>query len=123
MNQNSRRDFLKLSTITVVGAAAMGRLLTPASAQAQAAKKLPMVSESEPQTKALGYYADASKVDLKKWTKKAGADGKSQTCGNCMLFNGGKVTTEKEGPCSLFPQKHVATAGWCNSWVKNPAAK
>ncbi len=123
MNQNSRRDFLKLSTLTVVGAAALGRLMTPSMAHAQAGKKLPMVAESEPQAKALGYHVDAAKVDVKKWAKKGGADGKTQNCGNCMLFNGGKVTTDKDGPCSLFPQKLVATAGWCNSWVKNPAAK
>jgi hypothetical protein len=125
MNQSSRRHFLKISTLSIVGAAALGRTFSPSRASAQAAKtaKLPMVSESEPQAKALGYHADGSKVDLKKWPKKAGADGKSQACGNCMLFNTGKVTTDKEGPCSLFPQKHVAAAGWCNSWVKNPAAK
>jgi hypothetical protein len=125
MNPNSRRDFLKLSTLSLIGAAAASRAFAPSSAYAQAGKpaKMPMVSESEPQAKALGYIADATKVDLKKWPKKAGVDGKSQVCGNCMLFNGGKVTTDKEGPCSLFPQKHVAAAGWCNSWVKNPAAK
>lgn len=125
MNQSSRRDFLKYSTLTVVGTAALGRLLAPTNAFAQDAtkKKLPLLAESDPQAKALGYHHDASKVDTKKWAKKGGADGKTQHCGNCMLFNSGKVTSDKEGPCSLFPGKAVANAGWCNSWVKNPAAK
>lgn len=123
-NNNTRRDFLKLSGLGLLGAAALGTLsLRTLPASAQAAKKLPMVGESEPMAKTLGYSADASKVDAKKWTKKAQADGKNQFCHNCILFNSGKVTTDKEGPCALFPGKHVAAAGWCNSWAKNPAAK
>ncbi len=122
-NNNSRREFLKLSGLGLFSAAALGTLtLRTLPATAQAAK-LPLVAETEPMAKTLGYVADASKVDTKKWTKKAQPDGKTQACHNCILFNGGKVTTDKTGPCALFPAKHVAAAGWCNSWAKNPAAK
>lgn len=123
-NANSRRDFLKMSGLGLFGAAALGVLtLRPIPANAQAAKKLPLVGENEPMAKTLGYHADASKVDVKKWPKRAGAEGKNQFCNNCTLFNGAKPTTEKEGPCALFAGKAVAAGGWCNSWAKNPAVK
>ncbi|MBK7891293.1 MAG: high-potential iron-sulfur protein [Bdellovibrionales bacterium] len=115
----SRRDFLKFSSLSLVGAAAFGTLtFRPATAQAQAGK-LPLVGPNDPNFTTLGYTADASKVDKKKWPKYAAG----QSCSNCILFNGGKVTTEAEGACPLFAGKHVAAKGWCNSWAKNPAAK
>ncbi len=114
----SRRDFLKFSSLSLVGAAAFGTLsFRPATARA--ADKLPMVAANDPMATTLGYVADGSKVDKKKWTKYAAG----QTCGNCLLFNGGKVTADAEGTCALFAGKHVAAKGWCNSWAKNPAAK
>ncbi len=123
-NSSSRRDFLKLSGLGLFGAATLGTLtLSALPASAQTAKKLVLVSETDPLAKTLGYYADATKVDTKKWPKRAQADGKTQFCSNCILFNGGKVTTEKEGPCTLFPGKAVPAVAWCNSWAKNPAAK
>jgi len=123
---NTRRDFLKFSTLTVAGAAFLGKAIAPSTAFAQAAKgaKLPMVDEAaDPTAKALGYHADATKVDVKKWPKRAGAEGAKQFCSNCLLLNGAKVTTDTAAPCSLFPNKLVASKGWCNSWVKNPSAK
>ncbi len=121
---NSRRDFLKLSGLGLFGAAALGTItLRTIPADAQAAGKLVMVSESEPMAKTLGYVANASKADIKKFPKRATPDGKTQFCHNCILFNGGKVTTEKAGACALFGVKAVAAGGWCNSWARNPAAK
>ena len=124
MSNSSRRNFLKVSGLGLIGAAALGKLtLSSASAEAQAAKKLPLVAETDPMAKTLGYNADATKVDTKKWPKRAQADGKTQFCRTCILFNGAKPTTEKEGPCSLFAGKNVSANGWCNSWAKNPTAK
>lgn len=120
---NDRRQFLKLSLLT---AASLGLLSIRESASAQApaaGKKLPLVSEADPMAKSLGFHLDASKVDVKKWSKKAGPDGKTQLCQNCLLFNGGKITKDAEAPCTLFPGKAVPAAGWCNSFAKNPAAK
>lgn len=123
-NNNSRRDFLKISGLGLLGAAAVGSLsLRSLPANAQAAKPLPMVGETEPMAKTLGYHADAAKVDIKKWPKRGQADGKTQFCHTCILFNAAKPTTEKQGPCSLFAGKNVSANGWCNSWAKNPAAK
>ncbi len=112
----SRRDFLKISSLSIVGAAALGTLsLRPTTAQAA---KLPMASEKDPAAMALGLALDASKVDKKKWPKYAAG----QSCANCLLFNGGKVTTDSEAGCPLFAGKNVPAKGWCNSWSKNPAA-
>lgn len=121
MSHSSRREFIQRSLLT---AFALGTLsLRSAPARAADAAKPPLVAESDPVAKALGYHVDANKVDTKKWTKRAGPDGKSQHCSNCLLFNSGKVTTDATGPCSLFPGKHVAAKAWCNSWTKNPGAK
>ena len=70
-----------------------------------------MVAESDAQATAMGYKADTSKVDAKKFpTHKA-----SQNCGNCALFQG--KASDKAGMCPLFAGKQVATAGWCNAWA------
>ena len=76
--------------------------------QAQA----PMVDEKDPQAAALGYMADTTKVDAKKFPKHT-AD---QKCNNCQLYTG--KAADASGPCSLFAGKHVAGAGWCSAWVK-----
>lgn len=122
-SNNSRREFLKFSGLGLIGAAALGTLsLRSLPADAQAAK-LPLVTEADPMAKSLGYNPDATKVDIKKWAKRAPPAGKEQFCRTCILFNGGKATTEKEAPCALFAGKAVLANGWCNSWAKNPATK
>jgi formylmethanofuran:tetrahydromethanopterin formyltransferase len=70
-----------------------------------------MVAETDAQAAALGYKADTSKVDAKKFpTHKA-----SQNCGNCALFQG--KAGDKAGMCPLFAGKQVAAAGWCNAYA------
>lgn len=86
--------------------------------EAQAAA-LPMLSETDSLAVALGYYASAAKVDTAKWPKKAGADGKTQQCSNCMFYTAS--AGGKDGNCQIFPKNRVAAAGWCNSWAKKPA--
>ncbi len=71
-----------------------------------------MVSEKDPQAIALGYVADATKVDAKKFPKYAAG----QHCGNCALFQG--KPTDAAGNCPLYPGKQVAGAGWCSAWAK-----
>ena len=72
--------------------------------------------ESDPVAKALGYYTDASKVDLKKWPKKAGPDGAKQNCSTCQLYQAQAGETARGG-CTLFPNRWVAAKGWCNGYV------
>ena len=75
---------------------------------------LPLVDEKEPQAVALSYVNDTTKIDKTKFPKfEAG-----QQCGNCSLYQG---AAEAQGPCPLFPGKHVASKAWCSAWVKKTA--
>lgn len=71
-----------------------------------------MVAETDPQAGALGYKADSSKVDAKKFPTHAA----TQNCGNCALFQG--KAGEKAGMCPLFAGKQVSAAGWCSAYAK-----
>jgi hypothetical protein len=83
-----------------------------ADAGAGEPKKL---DENDPVAKALGYSHDASKVDVAKYPKRAGAEGQKQFCHNCAQFNAG---ADAWGKCNIFPQGMVNKDGWCNSWVQ-----
>ncbi|OZA47507.1 high-potential iron-sulfur protein [Polaromonas sp. 17-63-33] len=71
-----------------------------------------MVSETDPQAAALGYKADASKVDKAKYPKYAAG----QKCDNCALYQGKPGSAA--GGCSLFGAKQVAGPGWCSAYAK-----
>ena len=86
-------------------AASSGALGTLAHAQA-------MVDEKDAQAAALGYVADAKRVDAKKYPKFAAG----QNCTNCALYQG--KATDKQAGCPLFGAKQVAGAGWCSAWAK-----
>jgi hypothetical protein len=95
----TRRTFLM--TVAVGGAA-----LSPAvHAQAR-------LDEKDPQAVALGYVADATKVDTKKFPKYAAG----QVCTNCALYQG--KASDAWGGCPLFGAKQVAGKGWCSAWAK-----
>ncbi len=94
-----RRVFLM--TVAASGAA----LATSARAQV-------MLDEKDPQAVALGYVADAKRVDTKKYPKYAAG----QVCANCALFQG--KATDKTGGCPLFGARQVAGPGWCSAWAK-----
>src|SRR5262249_10453141 len=97
-----RRALLKL------GAAATAA----AYAGAAAAQGAPHVDEKDAQAQALGYKADATKVDKEKFKNyKPG-----ETCSNCQQFQGkGK---EEWAACTIFPGKQVHAKGWCTAYVK-----
>jgi len=71
-----------------------------------------LVDEKDPQAMALGYVADAKRVDATKHPKFA--DG--QNCTTCGLYQG--KATDKTAGCPLFAGKQVAGPGWCSAWVK-----
>lgn len=96
-----RRTFI-LQTVGATVALAAG-----ASAQAQA-----MLAENDPQATALGYKADATKVDKAKQPKYAAG----QNCANCALYQG--KASDAAGGCPLFAGKQVASKGWCSAWAK-----
>lgn len=82
-------------------------LAAASSAFAQA-----MVNEKDAQAVSLGYAADTTKVDAKKFPKHAAA----QKCSTCQLYTG--AAGSKSGPCSIFPGKQVSANGWCSAYVK-----
>ena len=99
--KNSRRQFMILSAAGVCTLALNGKV------QAQ-----PMVAETDPQAAALGYKADAAKVDKAKFPKYTAG----QLCTNCALFQG--KADAAAGGCSLFAGKQVAGKGWCTAYAK-----
>ncbi|MBA4176680.1 MAG: iron permease [Leptothrix sp. (in: Bacteria)] len=80
-----------------------------AASQAQAQAKL---DEKDPQAVGLGYVADTTKADSKKYPKHT----KDQKCNNCALYQG--KATDAFGGCPLFGTKLVAGPGWCSAWAK-----
>ena len=100
MSQNTRRTFLM--QVAVAGTAL-------AATQARAQAKL---DEKDPQAVGLGYVADTTKADAKKYPKHT----KDQKCNNCALYQG--KATDAWGGCPLFGTKQVAGAGWCSAWAK-----
>lgn len=100
----SRRTFFAqhLSTVGAIGALALA-----GTARAQEA-----VSEADAQAMALGYKADASKVDTKKHPNYAA----NQSCSGCALYQG--KAADATGSCAVFANKHVAGKGWCGAWTK-----
>jgi hypothetical protein len=102
MNNTTRRVFfMQVAAGTSVLAA------TQAIAQAPA-----MVNEKDPAAAGLGYAADTTKVDAKKYPKHT----KEQNCSNCQLYAG--KPKEAAGACPLFAGKQVAAQGWCSAYVK-----
>jgi High potential iron-sulfur protein len=83
-----------------------------AAAVATLAHAQAMVDEKDGTAAALGYVADAKRVDPKKQPKYAAG----QLCSNCALYQG--KATDKAAGCPLFAGKQVAGAGWCNAWAK-----
>ncbi|EEA00439.1 High potential iron-sulfur protein [Burkholderia sp. H160] len=100
--RSSRRTFL----ITSIGVASTLALSRQAFADA------PKVSETDPTAVALGYKADASKVDKAKFAKFA----PGQQCSNCSFFQG--KAGDAYGPCPMFAGKQVAATGWCSAYNK-----
>jgi hypothetical protein len=81
-------------------------------APAAAAGSLPMLDEKDQSATALGYVADATKVDKAKFANFTAGS----LCSNCVQYKA-EPTTEA-GPCTIFPGKNVAAKGWCTAYAK-----
>ena len=102
MNNTTRRVFfMQVAAGTSVLAATQAMALAPA-----------MVDLKDQTASVLGYVADTTKVDAKKYAKHTN----EQMCSNCQLYAG--KPKEPAGACPLFAGKQVAAKGWCNSYVK-----
>jgi hypothetical protein len=104
----NRRNFLKMGVKAGGGALALSAIPIHLVAADE-------VSEDEPLAQAMGYKADASAVDTSKFPKRAAEGGDSQFCNNCALYVG--KASDATAPCSIFQNRLVAGAGWCNAWV------
>jgi hypothetical protein len=84
----------------------------PAAETPAAGAELPLADESSPNSVALGYVSDASRVDTARHpTFVAGSN-----CANCALYLG--APGSEAGPCPLFPGQRVAAEGWCSAWAR-----
>jgi hypothetical protein len=99
--KTSRRHFLLL------GVSAGSALVLTRAAFADTANT---ISETDPKAQAVGYKADAARVDKAKFPGYAAG----QTCGNCSLFQG--KANDAYGGCTLFGDKQVDARGWCSSY-------
>ena len=92
------------------------RTATALSLVAQAERTLamagPVVDEKDSKAVAVGYRADASKIDVAKFPSYAAG----QSCGNCTQYQGKPGISA--GPCSHFANKPVLAAGWCSAYTK-----
>ena len=100
--KTSRRSFL-ISSVGAVSALALSR---------QALADAPMLAETDPTAVALGYRADATKVDKAKYPRYAAG----QDCAACMLYQGKKGSASDQ--CGAFPSKQVSAKGWCSAFTK-----
>ncbi|OXI93273.1 MULTISPECIES: high-potential iron-sulfur protein [Burkholderia] len=103
----SRRRFIAVTTV-LASALAVGRRATAADAGAGPG----VVQETDANAQALGYKADAGRVDHAKYPKfQAG-----EACANCQFFQGKAGATT--GACAIFGGKQVSAKGWCNGYTK-----
>lgn len=93
-------------------AAAPAAPAAPAAADVAAGA---LVDEKAPAAVALGYIADASKVDKTKHPQYVAGS----ACANCALYQG--AADSAQGGCPLFPGKQVLGKAWCNAWAKKVA--
>lgn len=102
--QAPRRLFV-LHAMTACAALAGSRLATAQTAPAS-------VKEDDPLAVALGYVADAARID----TKKQPVYVAGSSCSNCALFQG--KAGDASAACLIFGGKQVAAKGWCTGWSK-----
>ena len=102
----NRRNFLKLGFKAGGGALALSAIPITLVAGDE-------VAEDEPLAQAMGYVKDANDVDTTKFPKRAGEEGAKQFCYNCALYAG--EPDAELAPCSIFQNRPVRGAGWCNA--------
>jgi len=100
-------DNRRRSILIAAPALALG-LLATRNASAQTPAK---VTEADPTATALGYKADASKVDTAKFKQFV----KGSSCATCNFY---KSTSATEGTCAALGARLVTSKGWCSAYVK-----
>ena len=100
---SSRRVFIRLAALSGIGVLGVGEAI---------AADAPVLGQNDPQAVALGYVADATKVDKAKYPNYAAG----QTCSTCQFYQG--QTGAAVGPCPLYGGKQVAAKGWCSAYAR-----
>ena len=100
---NSRRRFIQIAACSSLAA-----LATRTAVAADA----PVLDEKDPQAVALGYVADAARVNKAKFASYA----PPQACANCQFYQG--KPADALAPCPLYGGKRVAAKGWCSAYAK-----
>jgi hypothetical protein len=110
----SRRQALRVMTVAAGVVVAMGgRRASGAEARGAPASAAtePHLDVKDPAAVAVGYVEDAAKVDAKKYPDYT----QGSSCENCLQLQGAAGAGYR--PCTLFPGKLVAVAGWCSAWT------
>ncbi|MFT2090227.1 high-potential iron-sulfur protein [Paraglaciecola sp. 2405UD69-4] len=97
MNKLNRRDFMKLSSSSLI-AVTFGGVSINALARER-------ISLDDPTAKALKYVHESE------------LEGKN--CANCKYLQGEEG--EEWRPCAFFPGKVVSAKGWCAGWANRLA--
>jgi hypothetical protein len=100
----TRRRLLKNMALAAGGAAVL-------PAMGAHGADLPHLDVKDPAAIKLGYVEKTSSVDAKKFP---GFE-KGSSCENCAQLQGSAGAAYR--PCTLFPGKLVAAAGWCSGWA------
>jgi hypothetical protein len=112
--QALRRLAVAASTVVAMSGQRALRAATP-GAEARGAQapgvQAPHLDVKDPAAVAVGYVEDAAKVDAKKYPDYS----QGSNCENCLQLQGAAGASYR--PCSLFPGKLVAVAGWCSAWT------
>jgi hypothetical protein len=105
----------RISRRAVVSAASavLGLCLTRGASAAEPAAAANKVNEKDSMAVALGYVADAKRVD----TKTSPTYQPGSNCSGCSWYHG-KAGDPAGGPCSFFPGRSVDANGWCRMWSK-----
>ena len=138
-NKNiNRRGFLQLSGAVLLAPVVIGAVAraeerrrgsaAPSAAPAGGSKELdlPLVEPGKDAALAMRYHhshADAKADAQVNKAEKTGVPWDKQVCSACSFYKkaGTKKVDGKDqevGTCTIFPQKLVAGAGFCNSWAK-----
>jgi High potential iron-sulfur protein len=103
-NAFNRRRLLS-NLVLVAGAATILPLVRARSAEQ------PHLDVKDPAAVKLGYVEKAAAVDPKKFPTYE----KGSSCEDCAQLQGSAGAAYR--PCTLFPGKLVAVAGWCSAWA------
>lgn len=99
----NRRDFT-FRVISLAGAVA--------THQRVAAADVPVLTESDPMAKVMGFHLHTKDADEKKYPKHT----EDQMCARCLHFT---EPGKDQARCDLF-NKIVPKGGWCSGFSKRP---